>query len=449
MADFTGSRGTHLRPDALGGAVAAFEGVRGGVGVINAPTGCKFGIGWAADVQDPFGSSLDPMDYSEQFYFGQARAPSTALDGMDYVYGSSPKLKDLLRVLDSKGHSIIGVVNGPGTALIGDDLRSLVKNLELRTPVVVSDLTGFMGCMADGFQKATLELLQALAPEERPIQPRRINLLGPMLFQKDWAMDLRELRSNLAVMGIEVGCVLTAGEGLENIRQLRSAALNVVTQEEYGGQLAAFLEKSYGMPFLSLDVLSPYGIEATDVWGREVARALGVSGEPWELSSQRTRKKAVHALARFATRTGLPRGVPYAFVGDSSQAASWTLFLTDYLGMRPVVLGLHEVGERSLAFLKHFLRERNLSADLLVHPDQYVLQESLRERSPWVVLGSRFEEQILLSWPSQSRPLFIEAAYPGWGKVRLTHRPLMGWDGCLTLLEDLINALQVHSTASL
>ncbi|MGH7410961.1 MAG: nitrogenase component 1, partial [Candidatus Methylomirabilis sp.] len=388
----SGSR-THLRPDALGGAVAAFEGIQGGVAVINAPTGCKFGLGWAADVQDPHGSNLDPLEHTEPFYFGQARAPATALDGMDYVYGSSPKLRELLKLVEGKGHSVIGVVNGPGTALIGDDLESLRKELGLRTPVVISAQTGFTGSMAEGFQKATLELLRALAPAQQSVEPHRVNLIGPMLFQKDWAMDVEELRRNLAVLGIEVGCVLTAGECLDNIRGLRSAALNVVTQEEYGDQIAVNLEEAYGMPFLSLDVLSPFGMEAIDLWGREIARALCIAIEPWDALSRQTRQNAVRALGRFATRTGLPRGVPYAFVGDSSQAASWMLFLTDYLGMRPVMLGLHEVGPRSLAFIRHFLKERDLSTDVLVHPNQYLLQDAVRERSPWLVLGSCFEEQ--------------------------------------------------------
>ncbi|MGH7404680.1 MAG: hypothetical protein ACREJA_02210, partial [Candidatus Methylomirabilales bacterium] len=107
------------------------------------------------------------------------------------------------------------------------------------------------------------------------------------------------------------------------------------------------------------------------------------------------------------------------------------------------------VGPRSLAFIRHFLKERDLSTDVLVHPDQYLLQDAVRERSPWLVLGSCFEEQILLSWPKERRPLFVETAYPSWGRVRLTHRPLMGWGGVLTLLEEIINTLQVHSTASL
>ncbi len=440
---------THLRPDALGGAVAAFEGIRGGVGVINAPTGCKFGLGWAADVQDPRGSSLDPLDYDKPFYFGQARAPSTALDGMDYVYGSSTKVQELLKVLDTKGHSLIGVVNGPGTALIGDDLEALRKDLGLKTPVVISAQTGFTGSMAEGFQKATLELLRVLTPEERPVRPGRVNLIGPMLFQKDWAMDVAELRNNLGAMGIEVGCVLTAGATIEDIRGLRSAALNVVTQEEYGYQIAAYLEQTYGMSCSSLDVLSPFGVEGTDRWGREVARAMGVSAEPWEAMSRRTRQKAVRALSRFATRTGLPRGVPYGVIGDSSQAAAWLLFLTDYLGMRPVVVALHEVGTRSLKFIEYFLRERGLSPALLLRPDQYQLQDAFRAHAPWVVFGGGFEEQILFSWPKEQRPLFIETAYPGWRSVRLTHRPLMGWGGVLTLVEELINTLQVHSTASL
>lgn len=417
--------------------------------MINAPTGCKFGLGWAADVQDPRGSSLDPLDYDKPFYFGQARAPSTALDGMDYVYGSSPKVQELLKVLDTKGHSLIGVVNGPGTALIGDDLTALVEGLELKTPVVISAETGFTGSMADGFQKATLELIRALAPEGEPVRPRRINLIGPMLFHKDWAMDVAELRNNLAALGIEVGCVLTAGERLDNLRRLRSAALNVVTQEECGDQIARYLERAYGMPYLPLDVLSPFGIEATHRWGHEIARALGVSPEPWEGMSREVRSTVVRALSRFATRTGLPRGVPFAVIGDSSQAAALLLFLTDYLGMRPVIVGLHEVGARSLAFIEYFLHERRLPAPVLVHPDQYRLEEALRQHLPWLVLGGGFEEQMLLSWPRDRRPLFIDTAYPGWRTVRLVHRPLMGWGGILTLVEELINTLQVHSTASL
>ena len=52
--------------DSLPGSIAAFEGIRGGVAILNSPTGCKFASSFFVESQDPGGSGVAPLEYNEK-----------------------------------------------------------------------------------------------------------------------------------------------------------------------------------------------------------------------------------------------------------------------------------------------------------------------------------------------------------------------------------------------
>ena len=66
MMDF---RAPDLTPDGFVGAILAVEGIRDAAVLLNGPTGCKFYHGAVSDAQLPRESSMDPMQFSEEFYF--------------------------------------------------------------------------------------------------------------------------------------------------------------------------------------------------------------------------------------------------------------------------------------------------------------------------------------------------------------------------------------------
>jgi nitrogenase molybdenum-iron protein alpha/beta subunit len=107
-------------PDRLTGAILAIEGIRDAAVLLNGPTGCKFYHGAVAEGQLPRESSYDPLQFVDEFYFGQPRVPATYLDSEDYVFGASAKLERILPVVASKGHSLIAGGRGGEGLRIGD-----------------------------------------------------------------------------------------------------------------------------------------------------------------------------------------------------------------------------------------------------------------------------------------------------------------------------------------
>lgn len=101
-------------PDSLTGAILAIEGINDDAVLLNGPTGCKFYHGALAESQLPRESSYDPLRFLEEFYFGQPRVPATYLDGDDYVFGATEKLKRILPAIAQRGHRLLAVINTPG-----------------------------------------------------------------------------------------------------------------------------------------------------------------------------------------------------------------------------------------------------------------------------------------------------------------------------------------------
>jgi len=437
------SLGTELRPDALTGAACAFEGIKGGVCLLNAPTGCKFYTSYVVDTQNSRNSSFDPLEYSERFYFGQPRVPSTYLDEEDYIYGTIKKVEEALRILDKKdGVKFIGIANSSGTSLIGDDLEGLVKGLNLKKPVVIAEGAGLQGSMPQGFRSATLSIVKRfLEPTERK-KPKGVNLIGPMICQHNYENDIEEVIRMLSLLGVEVISVISADLEFDSLVNATQAELNIVLYEEYGEEVAQEFEKIFGIPYISAgDTPSPFGIYAAESFLEKVAEFFGIPKKPIEEESKRVRMRCYPVLARASSVRGLPKGTTFGIFGESSQVVPLVWFLHDYLGMYPVVIGLKEVGEKSKRLLEMFLRERDIDSLVLSIPNILELEEALRATHPKIILGSSLEERLAKSiW--RSPPPFVGISFPVWGKVTITHRPFIGFRGVLALVEDIINQLR-------
>ncbi len=430
---------SQLVPDSLTGAIYAFEGLTDAVGVINGPTGCKYYTSFLVDYQDPRGSTLNPHEYGGPPYFGQPRAPLSAVEEADYIYGTAAKLEPVLRQVSARaGTRLVGIVNTCGTSLIGDDVRGTVQRAGISQPVVVVDTAGFTGSMARGFQEATCRLLREQVPPVTDRIPRGVNLLGVSIGHFNWENDLEELRRNLEALGVRVLAAVTAGSSLEELRRAPAAALNVVVHEEYGGEVAREMERLYGTPWLGTDEGAPFGLEGAEAWLGAVADRLGLPCEGITKESHRVRRRLYATLARAATLRGFPKGFSFALCGNASVVAAWLPFLHRYLGLYPVLLAVHEAGERSLGRLKNYLAAEGLEPPVLVAPDQLQLRDALRDAAPQVILGSTIERMLARSlWPGFEA--FVELSFPAFGRVTLTHRPLAGLRGPLALVEDLLN----------
>lgn len=433
-----------LYPDCLAGALCAFEGLRGAQAILNGPTGCKYYNSYLIDRQDPAGFSFDPIPFGEKFYFGQPRVPASAVEGDDYVYGTAPKVRELLEHLKTRSNcSLLGIVNAPGPTLIGDDLLREVEAAGIKQPVVYIESPGFTNSWADGFQNAMIEILKVKGPNGQmpvPFSVPRVNLIGFMIGQHNWSDDLQEIRRMLALLGIEISSNVGAGEQLENLSCIPSAKCNLVIAHEYGVRIANYLSEQLGLESVGTGLLAPYGIEAAEIWAEALAQRFDLDCARFKREAETVRRICYSALSRIASVRGVPRGVKFGIFGDGYQVAPLCLFLHRYLGMSPSVVGLRECGPFNRAFIDEFLsREKLDETAVLDSPNQEQIAEAFRVTRPEIIFGSNFEEKILESeLPGSS---FVGITFPIWNRFQLTERPLMGLRGVLVLVEEILNAL--------
>ena len=143
---------TNITPDSFSGLLFGLEGIRNTIVLMNGPTGCKFYHSATSDNQAPRQMEFDPLNYPELWYFGQPRIPCTYLDKRDYVYGSKEKLVEALRFLKANlPFDLLAIVNSPGAALIGDDLRKIADAETDGRPILTIETPGYSHHIWDGY----------------------------------------------------------------------------------------------------------------------------------------------------------------------------------------------------------------------------------------------------------------------------------------------------------
>lgn len=432
------SKASH-RPDSLTGAIAAFEGIQESCTLLNGPIGCKMYPAYMSSMLTSHPKS-ELANYFDEFYFGQTRVPCTYIDEQDFVYGSEAKVAKALKQIEQRKHGIIGVINHSGTSIIGDDLVRIIQNTDIKTITVAVDSTGFTGTFASGFQEAVIKILNSVINKNVQKISRSVNIIGSTIFHYNWENDIAEIKRTLELLGVQTVSVICAGESLSNIQNASQAELNIVINEEYGDRIAAYLETEHSIPSIDLSLQAPYGLSASEVWFTAIADFFKISSETVLFESRRVRKKCHPAIARVSSLTDALRGMPFAIFGDSSQVYSLTVFLYEYLGLLPVAIGVKEIGANSFRALKKYLIQNLQNTRLLVNPDQYELIDCLNQTAPRLLLGSSIEKGVSLML--QSPPHFIPITFPYYERVTLTSRPLMGFNGVLTLIEDIINVIE-------
>ena len=433
------NRYAQIEPDGLTGAILAIEGIRDGAAVLNGPTGCKAYHSALSDRKLARGDAHRRLLYRREFYFEQSRVPATYLDRDDYIFGSAEKLDRMLKAVASYGkQTLIAVINSPGAALIGDDLPRLVAqavqtSTDLsQTECVAIENTGFSDTAAHGFQQALMATIGRLCPKPLEIVDRSVNLLGLSIQHRHWEGSAAELERLLALCGIAVTSIVSAGATVAQLRRIPSAKCNVVVYNEYGSALAAWLEQKYGTPYVSLDG-APIGFEATERWIRAVAHAVGVDPTPALDAIADARRRAFATLVRWNNLTDLPKGAMFGIHAAPSVVLPLTQWLYGYLGMIPVSVTVTPSSETPLVErLRAYLENIGCGE---------AWQATLEDVSPEVVIA---DGDIItqLQTAARSHGAHIAGiALTDDTYIDLIPKSLLGAQGALYLTEQIINGL--------
>ncbi len=422
----------NITPDSFSGIVFALEGIKGAVTVINGPSGCRFYHAMTAERGTIRYRSYDRLDNPRKWFLGSMCVPCTMLESRDYIYGSKEKLSEALEFLrDSIPFELLCVVNSPGAALIGDDLRSVVEPVVGDKPFVVIETPGYSSDICAGYERAVMELVRQL--QIAPVNKRRdavVNLLGLSLYHRNCSGDIAELTRLMRLCGIGINCIPCADCSLENIRRLPEAALNIVAYPEYGTKTAQYLQLQFGMPYYICDG-PPIGFSATEKMMRAVCQMLNKECAPFMDESERARARAYSFISRVHADTGLPKGVGFAVEGCYSELYAYAGFLVGHFGM---IIDCASVQNGQTACYRDKFIDRLNHFGLTQAVDR-----SIMDTGSEIVLASGGTIANLRL--RKHRFTGIEIALPSIGYLDVTPKTHLGLQGALMLTEQILNGL--------
>jgi nitrogenase molybdenum-cofactor synthesis protein NifE len=340
----------------LFGTIKAISNIRDSVILVHGPKGCVYHINYILGMRG---------DKTTNVY-------STCMDEKDVIFGAGEKLKSAIVELDEEfGPALIAVLSCCASSIIGEDVESVVKEVQTKAKVMGIDSGGFEGDYRSGYSETIRRLVEALVEPPRTHDKRSVNLIGLLRA----GPDLRELKRVLALIGVRVNAVLTAGATVRQIEQTASAALNVVLCEATGKDAVEQLEKQFDMPYIIEEL--PIGYEATSRFLAHVADALGVS-----LDLDAT-------LPTHHVEAPEIMGKRVAVIGGPTRAISVTNFLKEY-GVEPALI-VSDFDVNTAARLSGLVSER---CEVLIAPEHEIILERCKAQHIDLILGGMLERPI-------------------------------------------------------
>lgn len=439
----TNSYLTNITPDSFSGIIFALEGIKNTVVLMNGPTGCKFYHSATSDNQMLRQREFDPLNYPVTWYFGQPRVPCTYLDTRDYVYGSKDKLYEAVTFLkDNVPFDLLAIVNSPGAALIGDDLYGIVRELLPEKPIVTVATPKYSQTIWQGYRLGCSSLIEQLGslikepiptgshtlfPKHRPT----INIIGMSIYHKYYQGDFLELKRLLELCGIDITCTLCCDCTLDEITHLGDADYNLVINAAYGLETARLLEERFSTPYMVSKGI-PVGFSAMEELLRSLCQKLKADCSRFDEEGERARARAYIYLSRLNSLTGLPKGVPFAVHGTSSECYGYCRFLIQYLGMAADSVSVldSDQGEDDYRLLEELLDEKKMSGAL--HRD------IMKTKGELVFADANILARLKAMGHSFSG---IENSLPTMGYMDVIPKTHLGFQGGLFLVEQVINGL--------
>nr|YP_010887433.1 photochlorophyllide reductase subunit B [Dicranum hengduanensis]WJJ45078.1 photochlorophyllide reductase subunit B [Dicranum hengduanensis]WJJ45158.1 photochlorophyllide reductase subunit B [Dicranum hengduanensis] len=247
--------------------------------------------------------------------------------------------------------------------------------------------------------------------------------------------DCRELKRLLQDLNIEINEIIPEGGSVKDIQNLPKAWFNLVPYREVGLMTAIYLEKNFGMPYISV---TPMGIVDTAECIRQIQKHMNnlVSNKTFDYESyidQQT--KFVSQAAWFSRSIDCQNltGKKAVVFGDATHAASITKILAREMGIRVSCTG---------TYCKHdaeWFKEQvqGFCDETLITDDHTEVGDMIARIEPSAIFGTQMERHIgkRLDIPCGviSSPVHIQ-------NFPLGYRPFLGYEGTNQIADLVYNS---------
>ena len=407
---------------ALAGAAAFFAGIPDAAVVINGPLWCYYYAMRHIEMNEPLISK---------------RMLCTQLDNESIVFGSEEYLRDTLEQYVENPPSVLCIENNCSASLIGDDVEGIAREMGITCPVVVFDSGGLIGGFAEGWQKASLAVMEAVTPKGKEKDSAAVNLIGVTDGYYNGINDAAELKRLLELSGYRVQECPGAGMRFADFEKLSRASLNIVVHRELGLLLAEKLKDMCGIPYVS--PLPPYGVNGTREWMKAINEAL--TAPDYKSFEAECAAAGQRIFLRISELKGIWDELWYDEAVVSGTQTSAAAFARALRGEWA------DIGKLTLTCPAGEKPEEDCLADEVLDAAEDIdtVKERLNGMKSGLVAASSNETTQLLNFTDGKIEIF-PISYPVFDSMRLSDAPFMGLRGAAYVQEVLWNA-KIHEIA--
>lgn len=283
----------------LGLALGIINSLTRAITIVHSPLGCCSGMAGAAGVRSTSRASRGLLVEEQTFIH-------TNMDELDVVNGGVEKLKRAILYADQEYHpEVIAIVNGCVPGIIGDDIDSVVRELEtqISARLVPVHCEGFKSrFVSSGYDAANHGILKYLIrdPKEYPqlTEEAQIKYDFAKKYRISRTVNIFNVGSNSNGDEVELSRLVSAlgliprvvplNATVDDLDHLGEAALNISICATHDDYLLGHLKERYGTEYI-LDAL-PIGINCTNAWVRKIAAHFHLEAEGERLIEQENRE---------------------------------------------------------------------------------------------------------------------------------------------------------------
>lgn len=381
--------------------------------LIHGPIGCSY---------NTWHTKRYPSDNNN---FQLKYAWSSDMKEQHVVYGGEKKLKQSILEAFREFPEIkrMMVYTTCATALIGDDMKAVVRDVEEElqheVDIFCIECPGFAGVsQSKGHHVLNIDWMKEKVGTVEPeiTSPYTINVIGDYNIQGDTFV----LENYLHRMGVQIIAHFTGNGTYDSLRAMHRAQLNVTNCARSAGYIANELKKKYGIPRIDID---SWGFDYVKEGLRKIGVFFGIEDKAEQVIAEEVEKYE----AKLAWYKEKLKGKKICIWTGGPRLWHWTKALEDDLGME--VVGMSSKFGHQEDFEKVISRGRKGTV-YIDDGNELEFFEVLQMVNPDLILtGPRVGELV----KKLHIPYINGHAYH--------NGPYMGFEGAVNMARDMYNAI--------
>lgn len=265
-----------------------------------------------------------------------------------------------------------------------------------------------------------------------------VNILGIVPYNDIfWRGDLKEIKRILEKIGLQVNVIFGDFGGVDNLKKIPYAELNIVISPWVGVETAKIFEERFGTHYLVLPML-PTGPADTSRSVRTIGNALNLQKEIIEQVISDEERDAYQELDIMGDTIAMfSPALPFAIVSNSASAIGLTRFLANEAGFTPTVVIIsdnppEEVRETITQELSNL--SSGFKPKIIFEADSWKIREYLKQSNFRLLLGSPIEKHFALDRKLQ----YLSVSFPANDRL-VVGRSYAGYKGGTAIVEDILS----------